>query len=308
MHLSTGPVFDAIDRALAPTSFYRAFRDGTLSQAAFIERLVDQAAVFDGAGLLPNDIPFARRLPSNPTAMVDDILADLEQRKLLRTTLYDQSTYARHAQRVGSEFDHGGRRTYIYPEESRLLYALVDILRPRNIVFVGSYYGFWAMSALPALRAHGGRATLIDIDPEVTQLSRANIESMGYADVAHVITGDAREVFPSLRTTFDIAVIDAECPADHPDPKLRGKRIYHPLLESTLPWMNSDALLLWHNILLMHGSSDPFFQRTIAKNLEEYEDFLPLVHQSQDGFVHYATTEGVGIGWRGSPCNTARGR
>lgn len=304
MDLSTGPVFDAMHDALHGLPFYDAYRRGALARAAFVEALGRDPSIFEGAGLRPHDVPFARRLPSDERACVDQILRDLQARGLLPARAYDERGHAQHARQVAARFDHGGRRTYIYPEEARLLFALVELLRPREVVFLGSYYGYWAIWALPGLRAHGGRATLVDVDPEVARLSAANIAALGYEDVARVVVGDAREVLDTLERPIDLAVVDAECPPDHPDPELRGKRIYHPLLVRTLPRLRDDATLLWHNILLEHEPADPFFTQAVARNRQEYEHFLPLARRALDGFVHYPTTEGVGVGWQGAPGRT----
>ena len=81
--------------------------------------------------------------------------------------------------KYGTMYDHGPFRTYIYPEEARLLFAIADILRPKAAIFLGSYYGYWARAPLAVIARHGGRAVLVDPDPQAQAVARRNLKSAG---------------------------------------------------------------------------------------------------------------------------------
>ena len=167
---------------------------------------------------------------------------------------------------------------------------------PRHALFLGSYYGYWAQWAIPGIVAGGGRATLVDPDEQCCEIARLNLRTNGFADAVDVIAVTGEQFLATSRQEFDLVVLDAETPRDHPDPEQRGKRIYHSLVRACLPKLADEALLVCHNILFADDTGDPAFPGIIQRNRAELGAFAALASQWFGPFIEYRTTEGLGIG------------
>jgi predicted O-methyltransferase YrrM len=282
-----GPIYDLIESVMcrAPPAESRAAQ-------------VDAAArALVAAGLPLNDVPFVKRMPADRRAIVRDIYADLIARGVVRDERVDDSMLDA-IERGAAAYDHGGRRTFIYPEEGRLLAALVDGLRPLRAVFLGSYYGYWARFAWEGLRAAGGQAVLVDPDPEVCAIARRNVAAAGLEATVEVVVATGQDYLAAGSPgPIELLVIDAEVQRDHPVPGIRGKGIYAVLLAAAVPHLGDDAILACHNILFADATGDPAFEAIIERNRTELAAFMDLAQREFD-FVEYPTTEGVGIGRR----------
>jgi predicted O-methyltransferase YrrM len=294
--LATGPYFEIIDKVLSRDPAYHAFRNGRLDQAG-LNALVDAMAdPLVAEGLPRSDLPFVKRFPANELALVEQMLTTLAADGLIPSSRLpaglDQDV-PRHLAR----YRHGPYRTYIYPEESLLLAALTMICQPDQVIFLGSYYGYWAHSALLAMAQYGGHAVLVDPDPQACVIARANAEAFGLSQHLTVVQEPGEQALARVRQPFDWVVIDAETPRDTPDPDRRGKAIYRPLLDACLPHLTQEAMLICHNILFTDWTGDPAFRSIIARNHAELDPFMQFVAQHFD-FIELSTTEGVGIGRR----------
>lgn len=292
-HIVTGPVFDIAHDVLRDMPDYRRFRAQELDQSGWNRTIDHNRDRLIAAGFPAADIPFLKRIPADPNALVAEILADLNARAVLaQLPRYAPDT----ALLAHPDYIHGDKTTFIYPEEGELLACLVAELRPKRTVFLGSYYGFWARSALPILATHGGTAVLVDPDPEVAKLAQRNIPdaARGLVEIA-CMTGET--YLDQAKDPFDLVVLDAELPRSEPDPTRRGKGLYYHLLARALPKLAPDAVLITHNILLNDWTGDPAFEATISRNKTELGPFMKLAEE-HFGFIEYGTTEGVGIGRR----------
>jgi len=198
----------------------------------------------------------------------------------------DEEGYSTYEQKIQNYFWHGERSTYIAPEEARLLYALCDIVRPQNVAFLGSYYGYWAHWVLPKLQTAGGQAWLVDVDADVSAIAQKNLDTFGFNETAKVVVDDAITFCQSSSRIFDMVVIDAECPRDHPNPSYRGKGIYIPIFKAVLPKMVSNSILVFHNIIFHHFHTSSFFSNVISRNHQELDPLQLLLKEH---------TEGIGI-------------
>ena len=296
--MRAGPVFDIADSALKDFPEYAQFRAGAMSRAEFSGFLDRIAPVLIDAGLPPEDTHFAKRYPVSEAAFVADRLAELCLRGVLPSADYDGAHYDHLAAGIRARHDHGPYRTYIYPEEARLLFAFADILRPKSVLFLGSYYGYWAHAALATITAHGGRAVLVDPDARAQEVARRNVERAGWSHAVEVAVITGEEHMANGSGNYDLVVLDAEGPRTHRDPDQRGKAIYGRLLRHALPHMAPGSHLVCHNILFEDISGCPYFDRIIARNHDELGPFLELIGREFREFVECPSTEGVGIGRR----------
>lgn len=281
-----GPVFEIARPVLERLPHHARRGPGASDTAQWAEAIDRARPALLKAGFPPGEIPFLKRMPADPEGLIAEILADLTRKGWL------SEAGIRQPARRPPLFDHGGRTTFIYPEEGALLACLTAALRPRRTVFLGSYYGYWASFAVPEIVACDGQAVLVDPDPAVAAIARSNF---GALPAVEVVCDTAESYLSTCTGAFDLVVLDAELPRDHPNPALRGKGLYHRLLLDVMPHLKAGAMLVAHNILFEDRTGDPFFDAVIARNRAELGPFMTLARDAFD-FVAYGTTEGVGIG------------
>lgn len=93
--------------------------------------------------------------------------------------------------------------------QGRLLKMLVSMIRPRNILEVGTFSGYSAICMAEALEP-GGMVYTYEINDEQEDFTRPWIEGSPVADRIEFIIGDAIIEAPRLGITFDMAFIDGD--------------------------------------------------------------------------------------------------
>jgi predicted O-methyltransferase YrrM len=293
-----GPIFDIAYSVLKTCPEYEMFRASQMTRAEFAAFLDSVAHALVNAGLPAEDVHFAKRYPASEAEFVAGQLKRLAQCGVLPSAEYNSGWYDRLAADIRTAHYHGPFKTYIYPEEARLLFAFANVIRPREVIFLGSYYGYWAHSALATIVAHGGRAVLVDPDPRAQDVARRNLERAGLAGAVEIEITTGEEYLSKCSRQFDLVVLDAEGPRTHPDPEQRGKAIYGYLMKYALSHMPPGAYLICHNILFDDIVGCGYFDHIIARNRDELGAFLDLVGREFRQFVECSSTEGVGIGIR----------
>jgi L-amino acid N-acyltransferase YncA/predicted O-methyltransferase YrrM len=296
---TNGVAYRIIDGALRDVPEYREFRAGTLSRAAYCAWLGSGALRPEQVGLNEDQFNLSSRFPVDERAFVAEVLEGLRRDGVVTRTDYPEDELEALRERVARQFAHDDRTTYIFPEEARLLFALGHLLAPRRTVFPGSYYGYWAVWALPGIQAAGGTATLIDIDPGAMALAERNLTALGLADGVEFATTDAIAHGRTL-DPVDLCVLDAEGPAPHAapegmDPHLIDKAIYFPIMEATTPALRPGCLLIAHNMLLGNLTENRYFSGRIADNRAQYAHFQDHLDAHYDLQRLVDSSEGVGI-------------
>lgn len=120
--------------------------------------------------------------------------------------------------------------------QGRILTMLVRMIRPKNILEIGTYSGYSAICMAEGLE-DGGKVYTIEVNDEQEVFTRPWIEGSGYADKIDFRIGDALEVVPTLGVTFDMAFIDGD------------KRRYVEFYEMTLKVLRSGGFILADNTL-----------------------------------------------------------
>lgn len=286
-----GPVHEHIGRAFRSYQPFAALR-GTLEYEMALER---DAEVLKPHGFSPDDYFFSDRYPGNEESFVDESLARLRDARIIPATDYPKREFIAWRTVMETSWDHAGRKTYIAGEESQLMFALCHILKPKTAVFYGSYFGYWAAWALPALRAHGGHAVLVDVDPTVCELARKNLHQMGFSSVAEVVNEDAIQFLRRTSLVHDFGVLDAELPEDHPDGKLAGKGIYGPIADAAADLIVPGGILMAHNVLTAGTHRSPFFEPRIARSYRQLAGFLAIMKSGFRRSVELESTEGIGV-------------
>ena len=93
--------------------------------------------------------------------------------------------------------------------QGRLLKMLVQMIRPKNILEVGTFSGYSALCLAEGLEDEGHLYTF-EINDEQEEFTRPWIENSSVADKITFIIGDAITEAPKLGIEFDMAFIDGD--------------------------------------------------------------------------------------------------
>ena len=132
--------------------------------------------------------------------------------------------------------------------QGRLLKMLVRMIRPKNILEVGTFSGYSALCMAEGLD-DGGKVYTFEINDEQEDFTRPWIENSPVADKIEFIIGDAITEAPKLGVLFDMAFIDGD------------KRTYVETYEMALSLLNSGGFILADNTLWDGHVTDPAYDK-----------------------------------------------
>lgn len=93
--------------------------------------------------------------------------------------------------------------------QGRLLKMIVQMVRPRNVLEVGTFSGYSAICLAEGLD-DGARLYTFEVNDEQEEFTRPWIEGSPVADKIEFIIGDAITEAPKLGITFDLVFIDGD--------------------------------------------------------------------------------------------------
>ncbi len=154
--------------------------------------------------------------------------------------------------------------------QGRLLKMLVEMVKPENILEVGTFSGYSSICLAEGL-AEGGKVYTFEINDEQEDFTRPWIEGSHVADKIEFIIGDAITEAPRLGITFDMAFIDGD------------KRTYIETYEMALKVMKPGGFIVADNTLWDGHVVDPAYdhdQQTIGiRNFNDHISRDPRVEK-----------------------------
>jgi len=280
-----------ITQALKPFPSYTAFRNGQISAAVY-QKWIDKEGSLKVVSLTEDQINRSSRFPHDLHDFVTRAVAHCRALDILPNDRYHPASIDQAFSDIFSRYNHAENLTYIFPEETALLYAIVQSAQPRRAVFAGSYYGYWAAAAKAAHRDLD--ITLIDINPVVMNLASQNFADLGLVKNAKFIVEDAETVLTSLDAeSIDLLVLDATGPnSEEIHEEYREKAIYFPHLQAAMENLAPGALVVAHNVILSNFTGGGFWEEKQKEYRRQYIKFLALL---QKDFVYTVldSTEGV---------------
>ena len=132
--------------------------------------------------------------------------------------------------------------------QGRLLKMLVQMVRPKRILEVGTFSGYSALCMAEGLE-EGGKVYTFEINDEQEDFTRPWIEGSPVADKVEFIIGDAIKEAPKLGLEFDMAFIDGD------------KRTYVETYEMVLNILRPGGFILADNTLWDGHVTDPAYDR-----------------------------------------------
>ena len=93
--------------------------------------------------------------------------------------------------------------------QGRMLKMFVEMIRPRQVLEIGTYSGYSALCMAEGLK-DGALLHTIEINDEQEDFTRPWLENSPYADKIKFYIGDALELVPELNLMFDLAFVDGD--------------------------------------------------------------------------------------------------
>ena len=95
------------------------------------------------------------------------------------------------------------------PVLGKLLEMLSAMIKPRNILEIGTYTGYSALCLVRGLLP-GGTLHTIEVNDELKEIAGSFFSRSEFSDSIHLHIGNALEVIPDLPGPFDLVFIDGE--------------------------------------------------------------------------------------------------
>lgn len=120
--------------------------------------------------------------------------------------------------------------------QGRFLSLISKLIRPQNILEIGTYTGYSALCLAEGLAPQGELHT-IDINEELVDLQRKYFDRSSFSKQIHQHLGNASKIIPTLNIKFDLIFIDAD------------KENYPLYLDIVFDKLNSGGVLISDNVL-----------------------------------------------------------
>ncbi|MCD8540617.1 MAG: O-methyltransferase [Leadbetterella sp.] len=145
--------------------------------------------------------------------------------------------------------------------QGRLLSLISKLVRPRNILEIGTFTGYSALCLAEGLQ-EGGKLYTLEANEELEDRIRRNIEMAGKSDSIELIIGPALDIISTLAINFDLVFIDAD--------KLNYLNYYKLVVDK----LNIGGVILSDNVLWSGKVSDESKNDATTQLLREFNDYL----------------------------------
>ena len=146
--------------------------------------------------------------------------------------------------------------------QGRVLSMLSKLIRPVNILEIGTYTGYSALCLCEGMQEMGQLHT-IDIKEELVDFQRKHFDKSPWGTQIIQYLGEAVDIIPALDVKFDLVFIDAD------------KENYINYFNIILPKMNKGGLILSDNVLWSGKVLEPLSPNDLStKILMEYNELL----------------------------------
>lgn len=146
--------------------------------------------------------------------------------------------------------------------QGRVLSMLSKVIRPKNILEIGTYTGYATLCLCEGMQKDGQLHT-IDIKEELVDFQRKYFDQSGWGTQIVQHLGEGTAVIPTLDLKFDLVFIDAD------------KENYLNYYELIVPKMNTGGIILSDNVLWSGKVLEPLQPNDLSTEiLLEYNELL----------------------------------
>jgi predicted O-methyltransferase YrrM len=97
----------------------------------------------------------------------------------------------------------------IGPIKGKIIAGIIQKYKPRNILEIGTLYGYSAILMADTLKGADEKVVTIEIDKSIAGIARKNIADASLLNKIDVIVGNALDEIPGLNSKFDLLFLDA---------------------------------------------------------------------------------------------------
>ena len=146
--------------------------------------------------------------------------------------------------------------------QGRVLSMLSKLIRPVNVLEIGTYTGYSALCLCEGMQENGQLHT-IDIKEELIDFQRKYFDKSAFGSQIFQHLGEALNIIPTLNLKFDLVFIDAD------------KENYINYFNLIVPKMNKGGIILSDNVLWSGKVLEPLNSKDLStKILLEYNQLL----------------------------------
>ena len=146
--------------------------------------------------------------------------------------------------------------------QGRVLSMLSKLIRPVNILEIGTFTGYAALCLCEGMQENGQLHT-IDIKEELETIQRKYFDKSPWGSQIFQHLGEAIDIIPTLELKFDLVFIDAD------------KENYLNYFEMIVPKMKKGGIILSDNVLWSGKVLEPLQKNdSSTKVLLEYNELL----------------------------------
>ena len=138
--------------------------------------------------------------------------------------------------------------------QGRVLSMLSKLIRPLNILEIGTYTGYATLSLAEGMQENGSIDT-IDINEELFDIQKKYFDLSPWKNQITQHLGDALEIIPNLNKKYDLVFIDAD------------KDNYLKYFEMIVPIVNKGGIILSDNVLWSGKVLDKPDPRDLSTNI-----------------------------------------
>ena len=138
--------------------------------------------------------------------------------------------------------------------QGRVLSMLSKLIRPLNILEIGTYTGYSALCLCEGMQENGSVHT-IDIKEELVDFQRKHFDKSAWGNQIVQHLGEALDIIPTLDLKFDLVFIDAD------------KENYINYFELIVPKMNKGGIILSDNVLWSGKVLEPLNPKDISTKI-----------------------------------------
>ena len=148
--------------------------------------------------------------------------------------------------------------------QGRVLSMISKLIRPKNILEIGTYTGYSTLCFAEGL-SKDGKIITIDKNEELETLQNKYFEKSGYRSQIQQMVGDATKIIPTLTQQFDLVFIDAD--------KSNYINYFHLIIDKMKP----GGIILSDNVLWSGKVVEPLNPKDLdTKVLLEYNKLLNI--------------------------------
>jgi len=161
----------------------------------------------------------------------------------------------------------------------KLLEFLSVMIKPSNILEIGTYTGYSAICLAKGLKS-GGKLYTVEINDELKDFSNSYFKKAGFGNTIVQLTGRAQHLVPKLDQMFDLVYIDGD--------KREYEEYYNIIIRKTSPggFIIADNIL-WGEKVLEKNSKDPQTRGIIEFNdmIRQQKDIEKVILPLRDGLM-----------------------